>query len=535
MNFDPLYYPYASRRMTSYASNGMVATSQPLAAQAGLEILKKGGNAIDAAIATAVCLTVLEPTSNGIGGDAFALVWTKGKLHGLNASGPAPKGISVEELKSKGYQEIPWHGMLPITVPGTPSAWIELSNRFGQLPFADLLKPAIDYALNGFPVSPILGKYWDRAVDIYLKEKGDEFIPWFETFTIDGKAPRIGQIWRSEDQAKTLQSIAETKAESFYRGELAEKIDQFSRKYGGYLRKEDLEAYKPEWVEPIHLSYKGYKVWEIPPNGQGLNTLMALNILKGFNFSAADPVDMYHKQIEAMKLAFTDGQHYITDRSEMKVSVEDLLSETYAAERRKSITEEALTPAPGSLPTGGTVYLAAADGQGNMISFIQSNYKGFGSGMVVPGTGIALHNRGKDFSFDPKHCNYLVPGKKTFHTIIPGFLTKENQPVGPFGVMGGFMQPQGHLQVVMNTLELNLNPQATLDAPRWLWINGKTVKVESTFPDHIAQALHRKGHHIIKAPDEDGFGRGQIIWRHSETGVLSGATDPRADGQVATW
>lgn len=536
MNFEPLYYPYSSRRMTTYARNGIVATSQPLAAQAGLEMLKKGGNAIDAAVATAAALTVLEPTSNGIGGDAFALVWVKDKLHGLNASGPSPQSISIDSVQKKGYTEMPPRGWLPVTVPGVPSAWAELSEQFGKLPFEQLLQPAIEYAKNGYPISPTLGKYWRKAVDSFTKElDGDEFAPWFETFTEAGKAPEIGQMWCSLDHAKTLQSIADTKAESFYKGELAEKIDRFSREHGGFLRKEDLEAYKPEWVDPIHVNYRGYDVWEIPPNGQGLKTLLALNILKGYDFSEKDSVDTFHKQIEAMKLAFTDGQHYITDQTRMKVSVEDLLSDTYARERRKLIGNEALTPEPGTPPQGGTVYLAAADNEGNMVSFIQSNYKGFGSGIVVPGTGIALQNRGKDFSLDPAHSNCLAPEKKTYHTIIPGFLTKGNKPVGPFGVMGGFMQPQGHLQVVMNTVDFNLNPQASLDAPRWLWLNGKTVKVEAHFPVHIAQALERKGHHVIRAVDEDGFGRGQIIWRNPENGVLAGATEPRTDGEVASW
>jgi gamma-glutamyltranspeptidase/glutathione hydrolase len=536
MDFDSLYSPYASQRMTSYARNGMVATSQPLAAQAGLDMLKKGGNAIDAAIATAASLTVLEPTSNGIGGDAFALVWVKDTLYGLNASGRSPGSISIEAVKSKGHTEMPQRGWFPVTVPGTPGAWAELSKRFGKLPFEQLLQPAIQYAEKGYPISPILGKYWNQAAHSYLKEvKGEEFSAWFETFTQDGKAPAVGQIWSSSDHAKTLQSIAETKAESFYRGEIAEKIDYYSRKQGGFLRKEDLEVYHPEWVDPIHVNYRGYDVWEIPPNGQGLTTLMALNNLKAYEFTERDTVETFHKQIEAMKLAFTDGQHYITDPENMKVSVEELLSDEYANKRRKLIGQQALTPTHGAPPTGGTVYLAAADGEGNMVSFIQSNYKGFGSGIVVPGTGIALHNRGRDFSLDPNHSNSLAPGKKTYHTIIPGFLSKGNQPVGPFGVMGGFMQPQGHLQVVMNTIDFGLNPQATLDAPRWLWLNNKTVMVESHFPNHLAQALQRKGHDIIIATDENGFGRGQIIWRDPETQVLAGGTEPRTDGQVASW
>ncbi|GIM45128.1 gamma-glutamyltransferase [Collibacillus ludicampi] len=536
LNYDPIHYPYPSRRSIVFAKNGMVATSQPLAAQAGLEMLKKGGNAIDAAIATAACLTVVEPTSNGIGGDAFALVWTNGKLHGLNASGPAPQGISIEVLQRKGLSEIPKYGLLPVTVPGAPSAWAALSERFGKLPLTEVLAPAITYAESGFPITPILGVNWKRSFDHYKQIlKSEVFQGWFQTFAPEGRAPEIGGIWRSSDHAKTLQAIAETKAESFYRGEIAEKIDRFFRKHGGYLRKEDLEAYRPEWVTPIGVNYRGYDVWEIPPNGHGLVALMALNILKGFDFSERDTVDTFHKQIEAIKLAYADGKKYIADPRNMSVRVEDLLSDAYAEERRKLIGKEALEPEPGQPPKGGTVYLATADRDGNMVSFIQSNYMGFGSGVVVPGTGIALHNRGHNFSFDPKHDNALEPGKRPYHTIIPGFLTKDEQPVGPFGVMGAFMQPQGHVQVIMNTIDFHLNPQAALDVPRWQWIEWKTVELEHSFPPSLAEALARMGHDIKWASGSDSFGRGQIIWRNNENGVLVGGTEPRTDGQIAAW
>ncbi|WP_257350313.1 gamma-glutamyltransferase family protein [Pseudalkalibacillus decolorationis] len=536
MNHDQLFYPYTSQRMTTFARKGMVATSQPLAAQAGLEMLKQGGNAIDAAIATAACLTVVEPTSNGIGGDAFALVWIKGKLHGLNASGPSPQSISIKAVKEKGYNEIPTHGWIPVTVPGAPGAWAELSKRFGKLPLTEVLKPAIDYAENGYPISPVLGRFWKEEADNFNKTlTGEEFSHWFETFAPNGKAPEIGTIWRSSDHAQTLRSIAETNAESFYRGELAEKIDQFSKQYEGFLSKEDLADYYPEWVEPIKVNYRGYDVWEIPPNGQGLVTLMALSILKGFELREKDCTNTFHKQIEAMKLAFTDGQTYITEEEKMSFKVKELLSEEYAAERRALIAEEALTPAPGTPPKGGTVYLAAADEEGNMVSYIQSNYMEFGSGLVVPGTGIALQNRGHNFSLDHAHDNRLEPGKKTYHTIIPGFLTKGDQPVGPFGVMGGFMQPQGHVQIIMNTIDFHLNPQSALDAPRWQWLKGKKVLVEPNFPITIAQSLARKGHDIQIALDSGSFGRGQIIWRDPETGVLAGGTEARTDGSVAAW
>lgn len=535
MNFDVMLYNYPSRRNVVFARKGMVATSHPLAAQAGLEILKKGGNAIDAAIATAACLTVVEPTSNGIGGDVFALIWTNDKLYGLNASGPSPKKISIEAVKKAGYKEMPKYGWFPVTVPGLPAGWAALSERFGKLPLTEVLKPAIDYAENGHPISPNVAFLWNRTYKIYKENLEQKlFKYWFETFTVEGRPPKAGEMWKSSDLAKTLKLIAETNAESFYRGELAERIDSFSKKYGGFLRKEDLENYKPEWVEPIKINYRGYDVWEIPPNGQGLVALIALNILKGFEFKAKDTIDTYHKQIEAIKLAFADGLKYITDPYYMKVTIEELLSEEYAKERRKLIGKEALMPIAGKPYKGGTVYLATADEQGNMVSFIQSNYTGFGSGLVVPETGISLNNRGNNFVLDTSHDNCLAPQKKPYHTIIPGFLTKDNKPIGPFGVMGGFMQPQGHVQVIMNIIDFNLNPQDALDAPRWQWIKNKTVYVEPHFPNNIAQALERMGHDLKLQVNTITFGRGQIIIRNND-GILIGGTEPRTDGAIACW
>lgn len=536
MKFDFLNYPYQSQRTSVIANRGMVATSQPLAAQAGLDILKKGGNAIDAAIATAATLTVVEPTSNGIGSDAFALVWTKGELHGLNGSGPSPKSISIEAVKERGHEKMPTHGLISVTVPGAPSAWAELSKHFGKLSLKEVLAPAIDYAENGYPLTPILGKYWAVAYRNYKQKlTEEEFQHWFETFAPDGRAPQVGEIWKSPGHASTLRSIAETDGESFYRGELAEKIDQFSKKYHGFLSKEDLADYKAEWVQPIKVNYRGYDVWEIPPNGQGLVALLALNIAKGFDFEGKDTLETYHKQIEAMKLAYTDGKAFITDPRDMPVRVEELLSDEYGQSRRAQIGDQAIDPTPYAPPRGGTVYLATADGEGNMVSFIQSNYMGFGSGIVVPGTGISLQNRGHDFSLNPVHPNALKPGKKTYHTIIPGFLTKDDQAVGPFGVMGGYMQPQGHMQVIMNTIDFDLNPQAALDAPRWQWVGDKKVQVEPGFPNHLAQGLVRKGHQVEATVDTGGFGRGQIIWRNPETGVLMGGTESRTDGSIAAW
>ncbi|WP_085505046.1 gamma-glutamyltransferase family protein [Thalassobacillus devorans] len=536
MKFDTLYNPHPSQRMTTYGKNGMVATSQPLAAQAGLDIMKKGGNAVDAAIATAACLTVVEPTSNGIGGDAFALVWMKDELYGLNASGPSPKDISIDKLKESGYKEIPPYGWMPVTVPGAPAAWVELSKRFGNLTLKETLAPAITHAEEGYALTPILGKFWQAGYMAFKQKLTDEmFEDWFKTFAPKGRAPEIGEVWSSPDHANTLRAIAETNGETFYRGEIAEKIDAFSRRYGGFLRKEDLEEYQPEWVDPVSVNYRGYDVWEIPPNGQGLVALMALNIAKEFKFSSQHSVADYHKQMEALKLAFVDGLEHITEYGSMKHSVDSLLSESYGKARSARIGEEAASPSPDEPPKGGTVYLAAADKEGNMVSFIQSNYMGFGSGLVVPGTGIALQNRGHNFSFEPNHVNALEGGKRTYHTIIPGFLTKGGKAVGPFGVMGGFMQPQGHMQVVHNLVDYQLNPQAALDAPRWQWIKEKQVMVEPTFPKDVAQALARKGHHINIALDSGSFGRGQVIIRDQESGTLAGGTESRTDGAIAVW
>jgi len=529
--------PSDMSREPVYAKNGMVGTSQPLAAQAGLDILKKGGNAIDAAIATAACLTVVEPTSNGIGGDAFALVWTKGELHGLNGSGKAPESISLDALKAKGHETMPTLGWMPVTVPGAPGAWAELSERFGELPFEEVLAPAIQYAEEGFPLSPVLAKYWQKGFDKYskAKEKQPELSEWFEVFAPEGRAPKLGEIWKSPRHADTLREIADTKAESFYRGELAQKISAASEAADGFLTGDDLAAYQPEWVDPIGVNYRGYDVWEIPPNGQGIVALEALGILDEFAFASKDDTDLYHKQIEAIKLAFSDAQKYVTDGEHMSFAPDSLLEPEYLAKRRELISDRAQTPEAGEPFGSGTVYLATADDQGNMVSFIQSNYMGFGSGVVIPETGIAMQNRGHNFSMDKDHFNALAGGKKTYHTIIPGFLSKDDQPVGPFGVMGGFMQPQGHVQVVMNTVDFDLNPQAALDAPRWQWVKDKTIQVENSFPHYIAQELVAKGHDIQLELENNTFGRGQVIWRNPETGVLVGGSDARADGAIAGW
>ena len=539
---DYLYHPFRSQRHTVFAKNGVVATSQPLAAQAGIEIMRRGGNAIDAAIATAAALTVVEPTSNGIGGDAFALIWTEGKLHGLNASGPAAKSASADKVKALGHEKMPVFGAVPVTVPGAPSAWAEVSRRFGKLSLSETLEPAVRLAEEGFPLTPILGKYWEIAYNKFktLSEGSEEdrkaFEAWFDTFAPDGRPPKTGEMWRSSGHADTLRQIGETDGRAFYEGSIADQIVESVQKHGGFLSAEDLSGYQSEWVEPVSANYRGYDVWEIPPNGQGMVALMAMNIHSaGGHQPVYGDTETLHRQIEAMKLAFTDGKAFITEPDDMPVETAHLLSREYAEKRAALITGRAIDPEPYELPKGGTVYLAAADGEGNMVSFIQSNYMGFGSGILVPGTGIALQNRGADFSLDPGHPNYLKPGKKTYHTIIPGFLTKDGEAVGPFGVMGGYMQPQGHFQVVSNTVDFGLNPQAALDQPRWQWIGGKTVQVEPDFPLHLAQALQRKGHDIQIATESGGFGRGQIIWRNPKTGVLEAGTESRTDGSIAVW
>jgi len=535
MKFNPNYNPYPSARTVNYAQKGMVATSQPLAAQAGLEMIKRGGNAVDAAIAAAACLAVVEPTSNGIGGDAFAIVWMKGMMFGLNSSGGAPEKISIDAVASLGHKEMPKMGWLPVTVPGVPAAWAALSRRFGALTLAECLEPAIEYAREGFVVLPIVGKYWKEAINSYSKLTEREFLPFFDTFAPKGRSPEIGEVVKLKYHANTLEEIGDTLGESFYRGTLANEIDAFSKKSGGFLRKSDLEDFYPTWVSPISTNYRGYDIWEMPPNGQGLVALMALNILKGYEFTERDNVLTYHRQFEAMKLAFAAGKEFITDPAFMQMSVKELLSDDYTDLLRSRIGKTAMRPAPIAPNSGGTVYLATADGQGNMVSYIQSNYLGFGSGIVIPGTGIALQNRGADFSLDPAHANALAGGKRTYHTIIPGFITRGEDAIGPFGVMGGYMQPQGHVQAVMNSIDFGLNPQMALDAPRWQWIQGKMFHVEHSFPRHITQELINIGHKVQIQVDSGSFGRGQIIWRDPETGVFAGGTESRCDGAIATW
>ena len=530
-------YPYPSKRYVKYSMRGMCATSNHLAAQAGLDVLKKGGNAFDAAIAMATCLTVLEPQSNGIGGDAFAILTTKdGKMYGLNSTGCAPELISIEKVKAQGVSEMPKYGFTPVTVPGIPASWAAVNGRFGKMPLTEVMKSAIDYAENGQAVGYKLSSSIANMHNILKKNVGcdNEYSYWHEVFMKDGKIPEPGEIFYNKDAAETLKKIAATNAEDFYKGEIADKIDAFSKEYGGYIRKSDLEKHEAMWVEPVSTRFRGYDVWEIPPNGQGIVALMALNILNNFEPSRRDSIESLHREIEAIKIAFSDGKKYITDPRHMKVKVEDLLSPAYGAERAKLIGDKAIEPMPGILPRSGTVYMCAADMEGNMISYIQSNYMGFGSGLTVPGTGIQLQNRGNTFSLDENEDNCLMPGKRTYHTIIPGFLTKDGVPVGPFGVMGGFMQPQGHVQVLLNYIDCGMNPQACLDAPRWQWMKGMEVTFERGYSDHILMGLKDKGHNVRYELVRDSFGRGQMIFR-TPYGSLMGGTEPRCEGECAAW
>jgi len=535
MKFDALEYRYPSRRNLVYGRKGMVCTSQPLAAQAGLDVLKKGGNAVDAVIAAASVLTVTEPCSNALGGDCFALIWKEGKLYGLNGSGPSPALMDAQKVWDAGYTEIPEKGWLPVTVPGVPGAWAALNERFGNLSLREELDAAITYAREGYPVSPVISHLWKEAKTPLepLKDQ-EEFKEWYRVYTKEGRTPEPGEMWRLPDHADSLELIAQSNAREFYHGSLADKIDAFSQKTGGYIRKADLEDYAPLWVEPISTEYKGYRVWEMPPNGNGLVALMALNIAEQLEIPDHDKAEAVHRQIEAMKLAFADGLRYVADPGTMDVETAGLLSKEYAAKRAQLVDDEARFPEYGDPRCGGTVYLCAADESGMMVSFIQSGYDDFGSGIVIPGTGINLQDRGCGFSLDPEHPNFIGPKKRSFHTIIPGFLTKDNEAVGPFGVMGALMQPQGHFQVLMNMIDFGMNPQDALNAPRWQWRRNNLIELEPGYGPEILEDLKRRGHNAVFVPDSFSMGRGQMILKNAQ-GVYVGATEPRTDGTVAVW
>ena len=539
LDFDCGKYAYASRRNVVFARKGMACSCVPLASQVGIDTMKRGGNAMDAAIAMAVTLPLVEPTCNGLGSDCFALIWSAKdkKLYGLNGSGVAPMALSAARVRAMGYEQMPINGWLPTMVPGAPAAWAALRRRFGRLSMAELMAPAIQYAREGFPVPLNVHRLWVGEAERFKAAAEKEpavFAPWLAYFTKDGEAYGPGELFRLPDYADTLESLAATDCESYYRGELMEKIVAFSRQTGGYFTEEDFENYAPLWVEPITISYKGYDVFEMPPNGHGITALMALNILKGMELGKRDSADTYHKMIEAMKLAFIDAKTYVADPRYMRTQVSDLLSDRYAARRRALIGETALYPTAGDPACGDTVYFCTADEEGNMVSFIQSNYMEFGSGVVIPGTAISLQNRGANFSLDEGSDNCLQGGKRSYHTIIPGFLAKDGQPIGPFGVMGGFMQPQGQVQVLVNTIDYHMNPQAALDCPRVQWTGGLKVEVEREAGQEAADALKAMGHSVTVPASNLAMGRGQIIWK-LDSGVLAGGTEPRCDGCVAAW
>ena len=539
--FDPRSYAYPSRRNVVYARKAMACTSIPQGAQIGLDVMKAGGNAVDAAVAMAAAMPLLEPTSNGLGSDCFALVWVEAekKLYGLNASGVAPAALSAALVRELGHQTMPQAGWIPTMVPGAPAGWAELNRRFGTKPLPQLFAPAISAAREGVPVQVNLEPMWEedaRRIAAAMERDPSPHAYWWERFMKpDGTPYRAGDVFRWEEYAQTLEELAATGCESYYRGPLMEQIVAFSRATGGYFCEDDFRNYKPEWVEPISTDYKGYTVCEIPPNGHGITVLMALNLLKGLKLSdQKDCADTYHKILESIKLAFADTRTYVADPRYMRTRVEDLLSEEYAAQRRALISDRALMPEAGDPSCGGTIYLCTADPFGNMVSFIQSNYTTFGAGVAIPGTGISLQNRGANFSLDEGSDNCLTGGKRSYHTIIPGFLMRDGEAVGPFGVMGAFMQTQGHVLVVVNTVDYHMNPQEALDAPRIQWTGGKHIQLEREVPAHIVQDLARRGHEVEIVNSNLHMGRGQIIWK-TENGLYIGGTEPRCDGTVAAW
>ena len=515
--------PYPSRRQPLYARN-VVATSQPLAAQAGLAILARGGNAVDAALATAITLTVVEPTTNGIGSDLFAIVWDGEKLGGLNASGRSPVALSAQRFAS--LDCMPTYGWDAVTIPGAVSGWAALSQRYGQLPFGDLFEAAIRYARDGFAVAPTIAQLWQRAALLLPHDLG-----FAEHFLPRGRAPQAGEVFACPAMARTLASIAETHGNAFYRGALAAAMVQHAAQHGGSHALDDFAAHSVDWVVPLAQRYRDVVVHELPPNGQGVAALIALAILEHHDLAslAPDSAESQHLCIEAMKLGFADAHAYVADPASMTVPAASLLDATYLEARAKRIDPaRAQIFGAGRPPAGGTVYLATGDERGMMVSLIQSNYMGFGSGVVVPGTGISLQNRGHGFSLERGHPNELAGGKRPFHTIIPGFMTRDGVPLAAFGVMGGPIQPPGHVQTITRMVDHRMNAQAVLDAPRWKWNAGLSIDLESTAAPALHAGLAALGHEITVPDGSLGFGSGQFVVR-AEGGYMAGS-DPRRDG-----
>ncbi len=536
------------------AANGMVATSQPLATQIGLQILKDGGNAIDAAIAANAALGLMEPTGNGIGGDLYAIIWhaKSQKLYGLNASGRSPKSLSrkklMAELKNLDRNDIPPYGMLPISVPGTVDGWFEMHEKFGQMDMGNILQPSIDYANRGFPVSELIAYYWQRSVPRLSPQPGS----FKDTFTIDGKAPRKGQIFSNPELANTLSIIAKQGRSAFYQGEIAEKIDIFMRQNGGYISREDLAEHSSTWVEPVSTNYRGYDVFELPPNGQGITALQMLNMLEPYNLAEMGFLSeqSLHLMTEVKKLAFEDRAKFYADTEFYNAPIDGLISKAYAVERNKLIGDNAAKRVDAGNPAlyqGDTIYLTTADKDGNMVSLIQSNYRGMGSGVVVPGLGFVFQDRGQLFSLDENHANTYQPNKRPFHTIIPAFVMKDGKPLISFGLMGGAMQPQGHVQIVTNIVDFGMNLQEAGDATRWqhfgstepteaqgnTLVDGGQLVIESDIPYQTIRGLMQRGHKI--GFDMGGYGGYQAIMWDEKEKVYYGASESRKDGQAAGY
>jgi gamma-glutamyltranspeptidase/glutathione hydrolase len=536
------------------AQHGMVCTSQPLATQVGLDVLKAGGSAVDAAIAANAALGLMEPVSSGVGGDLFAIVWDAKthRLYGINASGRSPLGLSFEQMQAELAKlkraTIPSSGMLPISVPGAVDGWFELHAKFGKLPMAQVLAPAIRYAQEGFPLSELIAYYWERNVAILR----NQHLPgaFVETYAPGDHAPQKGEIFKNPALAHTYQLLADRGRDGFYRGEIADQIDAFMRANGGWLRKADFEKHASTWVEPLSTNYRGYDVYELPPNGQGIAALQMLNLLEGFDLRAMglQSADALHVMIESKKLVFEDRAKFYADPAFTRVPVKWLISKDYAAERRKLIdlTRAARTYDAGHPPVndGDTIYLCTADAEGNMVSLIQSNYRGMGSGIAVPGLGFGFQDRGEIFTMEPGHANVYAPGKRPFHTIIPAFVMKGGEPWLAFGVMGGAMQPQGHVQILVNLIDYDLNLQEAGDAARWQhdgstdydhpkMADGGYVYLESGIPWDVVAELKRRGHDIRL--DLGGFGGYQAIRWDAKNRVYIGASESRKDGQAAGW
>jgi gamma-glutamyltranspeptidase/glutathione hydrolase len=534
-------HAYPSARLPVFARN-VVATSHPLAAQAGLRMLAAGGNAVDAAIATAAAMAIVEPCSNGLGSDAFCLLWDGRQLHGLNASGCAPAGWTPDYFQRKqGAQtQMPVRGWDSVTVPGAIGAWAAMSERFGRLPFGDLLAPAIDIAERGYVVPVVVGDKWAAAAQVEALVSQPGFA---QTFLPHGRAPAVGELFRFPGAARALKLIAQSRGEAFYRGEIAEALVRQSQAQGGAHSLADFARYQPEWVTPLAQDYRGVTLHEIPPNGQGIAALIALGIAEHFDLAALpiDGVDAQHILIEAMKLAFADVYHYVAEGSSMAVTPQQMLDPAYLAQRAKLIDPKRAQAFEAGSPAdahrrGGTIYLTAADESGMMVSFIQSNYMGFGSGVVVPEYGISLQNRGHGFSLDPRSANVVAPGKRPFHTIIPAFVMQHGRPLMSYGVMGGNMQPQGHLQTLVRMIDHRQNPQTACDAPRWRFNEGLSINVESAMPAETVAGLAARGHAMEVLQDSyQDFGAGQFIWRLGDpaTEGYVAASDPRRDGQAA--